>query len=259
MPDPGFPIYASLARFLDLVPVPVPLRAGNDFRLDLDELRALISPRTRLLVVNSPHNPTGGMLTQSDLEGVAAIAMAHDLLVLSDEVYGRLVHEGEHHSLLAVDGMAERTIVLDGLSKTYAMTALVEPFERLLINTVSGTAAYAQLAGAEALTGPQLAVDEMNAEFRARRTLMVEGLRALPGLSVPMPPAAFYVFPDVGGTGMDGATFAERLLTEAGVSVLAGSGFGDVAAGHVRVSYANSRANLRLALERMAGFLAAGA
>jgi aspartate/methionine/tyrosine aminotransferase len=270
VPDPGFPIYASLARFLDLLPVPVPLRAGNDFRLDLDELRSLISPRTRILVVNSPHNPTGGMLTRSDLEGVAAIAMAHDLLVLTDEIYGRLVHDGEHHSLLAVDGMAERTIVLDGVSKTYAMTgwrlgwaivppALVEPFERLLINTVSGTAAHAQLAGAEALSGPQLAVDEMNAEFRARRDLMVEGLRALPGLSVPMPPAAFYVFPDVSGTGMDGATFAERLLTEAGVSVLPGSGFGEVAADHVRVSYANSRANLRLALERMAGFLAAEA
>ena len=270
VPDPGFPIYASMARFLDLVPVPVPLRSGNDFRLDLDELRALISPRTRLLVINSPHNPTGGMLTRSDLEGVAAIAMAHDLLVLSDEVYGRLVHEGEHHSLLEVDGMAERTIVLDGVSKTYAMTGwrlgwaivpptIVEPFERLIINTVSGTAAHAQLAGAEALTGPQLALDRMNTEFRARRALMVEGLRALPGLWVPMPPAAFYVFPDVSGTGMDGATFAERLLNEAGVSLLPGSGFGDVATDHVRISYANSRANLRLALGRMAGFLAAEA
>jgi aspartate/methionine/tyrosine aminotransferase len=186
--------------------------------------------------------------------------------VLSDEVYGRLVHEGEHHSILTVDGMSERTIVLDGLSKTYAMTGwrlgwgivpapLVEPFERLLINTVSGTAAYAQLAGAEALTGPQVEVDRMSAEFRKRRTLMLDGLRALPGLSVPSPPGAFYVFPDVSGTGMDGAVFAERLLTEAGVSVLAGAGFGQVAVDHVRISYANSRDNLKLALERMRAFL----
>jgi aspartate/methionine/tyrosine aminotransferase len=266
VPDPGFPIYASMARFLGLVPVALPVRAQNGFRIDLDELRALISPRTRLLVVNSPHNPTGGVLDRSDLEGIAAVATAHDLVVLTDEIYGRLVHEGEHHSLLAVDGMGERTIVLDGLSKTYAMTGwrlgwgivpagLVEPFERLIINTVSGTAAYAQLAGVEALTGPQRAVDQMQAELRARRALMMEGLRALPGLSVPMSAGAFYLFPDVSGTGMDGAAFAERLLDQAGVSLLAGSGFGNVATGHVRISYANSRPNLRLALERMATFL----
>ncbi len=267
VPDPGFPIYASMARFMDLAPVPIPLRARHDFRLDLDELRALITPRTRVLVINSPHNPTGGMLTRADLEGVASIAIANDLVVLTDEIYGRLVHDGEHHSLLEIDGMSERTVVLDGLSKTYAMTGwrlgwgivparLVEPFERLLINTVSGTATYAQLAGAEALTGPPLAVDEMVAEFRARRSLMLEGLRGLPGLSVPDPAGAFYVFPDVSGTGMDGEVLTERLLTEAGVSVLAGSDFGEVATDHVRISYANSRANLRLALERMADFLA---
>ncbi len=266
VPDPGFPIYASMARALELVPVSLPLRAENDFRLDLDELRASISSRTRVLIINSPHNPTGAMLTPADLEGVASIAMAHDLVVLTDEIYSRLVYEGEHHSALEVEGMADRTIVLDGVSKTYAMTGwrlgwgivpspLVEPFERLIINTVSGTAAHAQVAGAEALSGPQLAVDEMVAEFRARRALMIEGLRSLPGLAVPTPPGAFYVFPDVSGAGLDGATFTQRLLTEAGVSVLAGSGFGDFARDHVRVAYANSRANLRLALERTADFL----
>ena len=267
VPDPGFPIYASMARFLGLVPVPFPLRAEHGFRLDLDELRSLVTPRTRLLVINSPHNPTGAALTFGDLEGVATVAMAHDLTVLADEIYSRLLYEGEHRSVLEIEGMAERTVVLDGLSKTYAMTGwrlgwgivplpLVEPFERLIINTVSGTAAYAQVAGTEALSGPQLAADEMLAEFRARRSLMLDGLRSLPGLDVPTPSGAFYVFPDVSGWGLDGATVAERLLTEAGISVLAGTGFGEVAVDHVRISYANSRANLRLALERMAAFLA---
>jgi aspartate/methionine/tyrosine aminotransferase len=270
VPDPGFPIYASLARALELVPVPLPLRAEHGFRPDLDELRALVTPRTRLLVVNSPNNPTGAMLAPADVEGLAAVAMAHDLAVLTDEIYARIVHEGEHHSLLAIEGMAERTIVLDGLSKTYAMTgwrvgwgivptALVEPFERLIINTFSGTAAHAQIAGAEALAGPQRAADEMLAEFGARRALLLEGLRALPGLSVAEAPGAFYLFPDVSDTGMDGETFTERLLVDAGVSVLAGVGFGDVATDHVRISYANSRANLRLALARLADVLDAAA
>jgi aspartate/methionine/tyrosine aminotransferase len=266
VPDPGFPIYASVARALDLVPVPLSLRAERDFRLDLDELRALVTPRTRLLVINSPHNPTGATLTFEDLEGVAAIAMAHDLVVLTDEIYARLLYEGEHRSLLEIDGMAERTVVLDGLSKTYAMTGwrlgwaivpspLVEPFERLVVNTVSGTATYAQLAGVEALTGPQVGVAEMLTEFRARRSLVLEGLRSMPGLRTPTPTGAFYAFPDVSGTGLDGAIFAERLLTEAGISVLAGADFGEVALDHVRISYANSRTSLRLALERLAGFL----
>jgi aspartate aminotransferase len=267
LPDPGFPIYASMTRFLGATPVPLPLRPGNDFRPDLDELRALISPRTRVLIINSPHNPTGGVWSKSDLEGIAAVAMAHDLVVISDEIYSRIVHEGEHHSILEVDGMDERSIVLDGLSKAYAMAgwrvgwgilpeSLVAPFERVLINTVSCTATYAQLAGAEALNGPQAAVDAMVAELRARRSLIVEGLASFPGVAVPMPAGAFYVFPDVSGTGLDGSAFADRLLAEAGVSVLAGTGFGLAATAAVRVSYANSRANLSLALERMAAFLA---
>jgi aspartate aminotransferase len=247
--------------------VPLRLRARDGFKLDLDELRALVTPRTRLIVINSPQNPTGAMAARGDLEGIAAVAMAHDLVVLADEIYARIVHSGEHVSILSVEGMEERTIVLDGLSKAYAMTgwrlgwgilppALVPAFERLLINTVSCTATYAQVAGAEALTGPQVAVDAMVAEFRARRSLVVDGLNALPGIEAPMPDGAFYAFPDVRGTGLDGATFAERLLTEAGVSVLSGTAFGRSATDSLRVSYATSQANLRRALERMADFLA---
>jgi aspartate/methionine/tyrosine aminotransferase len=267
VPDPGFPIYESMARFVGAMPVPLRLRPDEDFRLDLDELRALVTPRTRVLVINSPQNPTGAMLSRADLEGIAAIAMAHDLVVLSDEIYARIVHAGEHVSLLTIDGMEERTIVLDGLSKTYAMTgwrlgwgilppALVPAFERLLINSVSCTATFAQVAGAEALNGPQDAVDAMVAELRARRNLIVAGLDDLPGVRAGLPAGAFYAFPDVSGTGMDGATFAERMLTEAGVSVLAGTAFGRTATGNVRVSYANSQPNLRRALERMADLLA---
>ena len=266
VPDPGFPIYASMVRFLGAVPVPIPLRAELAYRLDLDELRALVSPRTRMIIINSPHNPTGGMLTQGDLEGVAAVALAHDVVVLTDEVYARLVHEGQHYSLLQVEGMAEHTIVLDGLSKTYAMTgwrlgwaivpaALVEPFERQIINSVTSTATFAQVAGAAALSGPQEPVAAMLAEFGARRKLMAAGLGELPGMRATASPGAFYVFPDVSGTGFDGATFARRMLEEAGVSMVAGTDFGDVASDHVRISYANSQANLDIALDRMAVFL----
>jgi aspartate aminotransferase len=269
VPDPGFPIYESMTRFMGATAVPVGLRPQNDFRIDLDELRSLVSPRTRMLIINSPQNPTGGVLTRQDIEGIAAVAMANDLVVLADEIYSRIVYEGEHVSILQVDGMAERTIVLDGLSKTYAMTGwrlgwgilpapLVRVFERLMINTVSCTATYAQYAGVEALTGPQDEVDSMVREFRERRELIVDGLNALPGVSCPMPAGAFYAFPDVSGTGMDGRVFADRLLNEVGVSVLPGTAFGQQATGSVRVSYANSQQNLQRALARMADLLAGG-
>ncbi len=266
VPDPGFPIYASMVRYLGGVPVAIPLRADHDYRPDIDELRSLVSPRTRMIILNSPSNPTGGMLTRADLEGVAAIALAHGLIVLTDEIYSKLVHEGTHHSLLQVEGMAEHTVVLDGLSKAYAMTgwrlgwgivpaALVEPFERQIINTVTSTADYAQIAGAAALTGPQEPVRAMLAELGERRRLLVDGLNDLPGISAIPSPGAFYVFPDVARTGFDGATFAHRLLEEAGVSLTAGTDFGSVATNHVRISYANSQANLTIALDRMSAFL----
>jgi aspartate aminotransferase len=266
-PDPGFPIYESMASFVGARPVPIALSEAHAFRLDVDELRSLVTDRTRLIIFNSPANPTGGVLSRADLEAIAAIAIERDIPVLADEIYGRIVYEGEHISIASLPGMAERTILLDGFSKTFAMTgwrlgfaalppALVPAFSRLIINSVSCTSAFSQIAAVEALTGPQDAVDAMVEEFRARRSLIVEGLNALPGVRCLMPSGAFYAFPNVSGTGMTGTEFADRMLYEGGVSVLGGSAFGRVGVDHVRVSYANSQANLRRALDRMAEVLA---
>jgi aspartate aminotransferase len=267
VPDPGFPIYESMTRFMGATPVPIPLREENDFRLDPTELRTLVTDRTRLVIINSPHNPCGSVLTTEDIEAVADVARERDLIVLADEIYGRMLYDGDHHSIAALPGMAERTIVLDGFSKTYAMTgwrlgyailpeALVAPFSRLIINTVSCTSSFSQVAAVEALAGPQDAVDAMVEEFRARRSLVVDGLNRIPGFSCRMPHGAFYAFPNVSGTGMTGAEITERLLLEAGVSVLAGTAFGQKGVDHIRVSYANSRENLALALERIADVVA---
>ncbi len=265
-PDPGFPIYESMARFVGATPVPLPIRQSNDFRLDPDELERLITPRTRMIIFNSPANPTGGVLTRSDLERIAAVAIRHDLVVLADEIYGRILYEGAHTSITELPGMLERTIVLDGFSKTYAMTGwrmgyailpapLVAPFSRLIINSVSGTSAFQQIAAVEALTGPQTEVDAMVAEFRARRDLIVDGLNSIAGVSCLRPAGAFYVFPDISGTGLSGDEAADRLLHSAGVSVLSGSAFGTVGADHLRISYANSRERISTALERMRSVL----
>lgn len=261
-PDPGFPIYESMTRFVGATPVPIPIRQENDFRLDPDELARLVTPRTRLIIFNSPANPTGGVLTREDLVSIANVAREHDIPILADEIYGRIVYEGEHVSITTLPGMPERTIILDGFSKTYAMTgwrmghailppSLVAPFTRLVINSVSGTSAHQQIAAAEALTGPQNAVDAMVEEFRARRDLIVDGLNAIPGVRCLRPKGAFYVFPDISGTGLSGPEAADRLLNEAGVSVLSGTAFGQVGANHLRISYANSKANIATALERM--------
>jgi len=267
VPDPGFPIYESMTRFAGAAAVPIPLRQEHDFRIDIDELRALVTDRTRLIVLNSPHNPCGSLLTPDDLRAIADLAIERDLVILSDEIYGRIVYDAEWRSIAALPGMAERTVVLDGFSKTYAMTgwrlgyAIVPPplvpvFSRLMINTVSCTATFSQMAAVEALTGPQDAVDARVEEFRARRTLVVDGLNALPGVTCRMPQGAFYAFPDVSGTGLDGPDLAERLLLEAGVSVLSGTAFGQVGRHHIRVSYANSRENIARALERIHELLA---
>jgi aspartate aminotransferase len=266
-PDPGFPIYASMVNFVGGVAVPVAIRQEQGFRMDPAEIADRITPRTRLLIFNSPANPTGGVLTRADLEAIAALAIEHDLVVLADEIYGRIVYEGEHVSIASLPGMAERTIVLDGFSKTYAMTgwrlgygivppALVDAFSGLVINSVSCTSSFSQVAAAEALGGPQDAVEAMVTEFLARRDLIVAGLNAIPGISCLRPAGAFYVFPDVSGTGLSGEEFAERMLNEAGVSVLAGTAFGEVGRDHVRISYANSRPRIAEAVDRMRTVLA---
>jgi aspartate aminotransferase len=265
-PDPGFPIYESMTRFVGATPVPIPIRQENEFRLDPDELIRLVTPRTRLIIFNSPANPTGGVLTREDLRRIADVARERDIPVLADEIYSRIIYEGEHVSITTLPDMPERTIVLDGFSKTYAMTGwrmgfaivppeLVTPFSRLIINSVSGTSAHQQVAAAEALTGPQDAVDAMVEEFRARRDLIVDGLNQIAGINCLRPHGAFYVFPDISGTGMTGPQVADRLLNEAGVSVLSGTAFGNVGGNHLRISYANSRANITTALERMRSVL----
>jgi aspartate aminotransferase len=261
-PDPGFPIYESMVDYVGGVAVPCPIRQENNFRLDPKELASLVTSRTRLVIINSPANPTGGVSTREDIEQIAAVAREHDLIVMADEIYGRIVYEGEHVSIAALPGMAERTIVLDGFSKTYAMTGwrlgyailpepLVTPFSRLIVNSVSCTNAATQWAGVEALTGPQDAVVAMVEEFRARRDLIVDGLNAIPGVSCLRPSGAFYAFPDISGTGLSGAELADRLLQEAGVSALAGTAFGHVGRNHLRFSYANSRENIAEAMRRM--------
>jgi aspartate aminotransferase len=266
-PNPGFPIYESMARYVGGTPVAAPLRESADFRMDVEEVASLITPRTRLIVFNTPHNPTGSVLTDADVRRLAELAIEHDLVVLADEIYARLQYEGEHLSIATLPGMAERTITLDGFSKTFAMTGwrlgygvipewLVPSFSRLVINSVSCTNAFAQAGAIEALTGPQDAADEMRAEFVARRQLMVDGLNAIPGMTCVMPHGAFYTFPNITSFGRTSSQIAEHLLYDAGVCGLSGTAFGKHGEGYLRFSYANSRANLDRALERVATSLA---
>lgn len=262
-PDPGFPIYASMIRYVGARAVPIPLREENQFRLDTDELRRLVTPRTRMIILNSPQNPTGGVLTGDDLRAIADLAINHNLWVLSDEIYSEILYEGEHQSIASIPGMAERTILVDGFSKTYAMTGwrlgygvmpapLVPAITRLVTNSVSCTAAFVQKAGLAALTGPQEPVRAMVAEFRRRRQVLVDGLNAIPGVRCVCPAGAFYAFPNVQGLGVPSRVVADFLLTEAGVATLDGAAFGDYGTGYLRLSYANSVENLERALERIA-------
>jgi aspartate aminotransferase len=267
-PDPGFPIYESMTSVAGGTAVPIPLREENDFRLDTDELRSLVTDRTKLIIFNSPHNPTGGVLRRQEIEAIASIARERDILVLADEIYGRVMYEGEHLSIASLPDMAERTIVLDGFSKTFAMTGwrlgyailppgLVGAFSKLIINSVSCTSAFSQVAAVEALNGPQDDVHAMVDEFRVRREMVVAGLNRIPGIRCRMPQGAFYVFPNVAGTGLDGTQFADKLLHDAGVCVLSGTAFGQVGKDHIRISYANSQENLTEALARISAFVAA--
>jgi aspartate aminotransferase len=258
-PDPGFPMYASITAFAGATPVPVPLREENGFVIDPEELESLVTERTKLLILNSPHNPCGSASTPEQLEAIARIAIEHDLVVLTDEVYWALRYDGDHHSVLDIDGMAERTILLDGWSKTFAMTGwrlgfgvfpqpLIEPISRLVINSVSCTSAFSQHAAIAALEGPWDAVDNMLAAFRERRDVIVSGLNAVPGVSCVEPGGAFYAFPNISELGLSAATLADRLLEDAGVACLPGTAFGTYGEGHLRFSYANSVDNIRRAL-----------
>jgi aspartate/methionine/tyrosine aminotransferase len=266
-PNPGFPIYESMARYVGGTAVPAPLREAAEFRMDVAEVASLITDRTKLIVINSPHNPTGSILTAEDIREIARIAVERDLVVLADEIYGRLQYDGEPLSVATLPGMAERTITLDGFSKTFAMTGwrlgygivpdwLVPSFSRLVINSVSCTNAFAQAGAVAALTGPQDEPDSFREEFMARRQLIIEGLNAIPGVSAVMPHGAFYAFPNVSSFGRTSAEIADHLLYDAGVCVLAGTAFGQHGEGYVRLSYANSRENIGRALERMGESLA---
>jgi aspartate aminotransferase len=267
-PDPSFPMYESITAFAGATGVPIPLREDNEFRIDTGELERLVTERTKLLIINSPHNPCGSALTQEDCEAIADIAMRRDLIVLSDEVYWAIRYgDGPHASVLSVDGMADRTILLDGWSKTYAMTgwrlgfgvfppALVEPVTRLVINSVSCTSAFSQYAAAAALQGPQDGVARMVEEFRRRRDVIVSGLNGIPGITCVEPQGAFYVFPNVTGTGLSSGELAARLLQDAGIAALSGTAFGKYGEGYMRFSYANSVENIRLALDAVQATLA---
>jgi aspartate/methionine/tyrosine aminotransferase len=261
-PNPGFPIYESMIEFLGGKAVPVRLREERDFRLDTRELKSLITPRTKLIVLNSPQNPTGGVMTREDVAEVAAMLEGTDIMVLSDEIYSRLIFEGEHHSLFSYDGMRDRVILLDGFSKTYAMTGwrmgygvmrtdLATQVARLMTNSNSCTASFTQKAGIEAICGPQSSVDAMNEEFRRRRDYFAERINRIPGFSCRVPKGAFYMFPNIMATGWQSKPLADALLEQAGVAALSGTAFGAYGEGYLRFSIANSLENIRKALDRV--------
>jgi aspartate aminotransferase len=250
VPDPGYPIYRSLVEFIGAKAVSLPLRQENDFRADVDELARLITPRTRMLIVNSPQNPTGGILTRSDCEAIAALAIKHDLIVLSDEIYNRLSYDGEHVSLYGIDGMAERTIYMDGLSKAWAMCGWRLGFGSMPVEIT-------QWAAVEAFDAPEseVAVRHMVAEFHHRRDRIVDLLNGIPGFVCARPAGAFYVFPDITATGFGDRELAKSLLDEVGVAVLPGRSFGPEGAGHIRLSYAASIENLEEAARRIGQYI----
>jgi aspartate/methionine/tyrosine aminotransferase len=266
-PNPGFPIYESVIRFAGATPVPLPLVEERGFAFSADDLAERLTPRTRLVILNSPANPTGGIVDSKLTAEVATVLADHDCWILSDEVYSEMLYGARHDTVAAHNDLLDRTLLVDGFSKTFAMTgwrlgyaalptALVEPITRLLINSVSCTAPAVQLAGVAALQGPRTEVDAMLAEFDVRRGAVVAGLNALPGVSCVMPQGAFYAFPNITGTGMDARSVADRLLTEAGVAVLAGTAFGQFGEGYLRLSYANSLDNIEEALGAMGDLLA---
>jgi aspartate aminotransferase len=261
-PDPSFPIYESVIRFLGAQPVPVPLLESRGFSFDLEVLRDRLSDKTRLLILNSPANPTGGVMSREDVGRIAELVRDRDLIVLSDEIYSRIWYEAEPTSITRFDDMLEKTVILDGFSKTYSMTGwrlgygvmphwLADAVNLLSVNSNSCTASFTQRAGIAALEGPQDCVTAMVTEFRRRRDVMVRGLNEIPGIRCSLPAGAFYAFPNVTGTGMSSKALADLLLNEAGVACLCGTAFGQHGDGYLRFSYANSMANIVEAIERI--------
>jgi aspartate aminotransferase len=262
-PNPGFPIYESAIELAGGTPIALPLLESKGFSFDIEDLRSRITPKTRMIVINSPQNPTGGILTQDDLRQIAELAVKHNLWVLADEIYGRITYDGfQNYTIASYPGMMERTIILDGFSKTYAMTGwrlgfgimpaeLAAVVAKLQTNVASCTASFIQVAGIEALTGPQDWVDNVVAEFRRRRDFIVDGMNSLPGFKCHKPLGAFYVFPNTQGTGIDSKTLAAKILNEAGVACLSGHTFGKYGEGYVRFSYANSIENIEKGIDRI--------
>ncbi|KAF0193801.1 MAG: aspartate/tyrosine/aromatic aminotransferase [Bacillota bacterium] len=261
-PNPSFPIYESCINFAGGTPVPMPLLEKNHFRLDIDDMASKITERTKLIIINSPANPTGGVLTPDDIRRIADLVRGKNIIVMSDEIYDRIIYEGEPLSIASLPDMKDQTVILDGFSKTYAMTgwrlgygvmhpSLAERITKMMVNSNSCTAAFTQMAGIEALNGPQDEVDRMVAEFKARRDLIVAGLNSIPGVSCLLPKGAFYAFPNVSSFGKPAKEIAEYLLVNAGVAVLGGTAFGSYGEGYLRLSYATSRDNLQKAVEKM--------
>jgi aspartate/methionine/tyrosine aminotransferase len=261
-PNPGFPIYESMINFLAAKAVPIPLHEDRDFRLDVDELASRITDRTKLIIINSPQNPTGGVLTKNDIYDIATAIGDRNLMVLSDEIYCRLLFEGEPFSISAVEGMKDRTIILDGFSKTYAMTGwrmgygvmradLATHIARLMTNSNSCTASFTQMAGIEAIRGDQTATERMRLEFQRRRDVFVNGINRIKGFSCRLPRGAFYTFPNITQTGWPSKKLADALLDEAGVAALSGTAFGAFGEGYLRFSVANSVENIETALDRI--------
>lgn len=265
-PNPGFPIYESMINFVGGKPVPIQLREDKNFAFDPEDLRKLVTDKTKLLILNTPQNPTGGILTKEDIIKIADIIKDKDIMILSDEIYSRLIFEGEHFSISQIDGFKERTIILDGYSKYYAMTGwragfgvmnkeLAPHIAKLVTNSVSCTNSFVQKACIEALEGPQDSVDKMREEFRARREIIVDGLNSVPGFSCVMPHGAFYAFPNITKTGYKSKELEEHLLFKGGVAALSGTSFGAFGEGYIRFSYANSRENIKEAIKRIKSVL----
>ncbi|MQG37159.1 MAG: pyridoxal phosphate-dependent aminotransferase [SAR202 cluster bacterium] len=262
-PNPGFPIYESMIRYMGGTPVPMQLNEESGYNTDIDDFKSLVTPRTKLIIVNSPNNPCGSVIPETDLQQIAEIAIENDIIVMADEIYKDMYYgDQEHVSITKFPGMRDRTVILDGFSKSYAMTGwrlgygvfpdfLVEPVVRLMTNSVSCTSVFSQMAAVAALEGPQDSVRMMMEEFTKRRDLVVQGLNSLPDITCPEPKGAFYAFPNIRSTGLSSEEFAEKAMYDAGVALLAGTAFGRYGDGYVRISFANSQKNLREAIERL--------